>query len=136
MARRHHLGLEALGQRVGPEIGDAGDFLQRHTLGAVGAVDDLAAADVERPGFGLQQGAGDVEDVAAQCLGGLQRGLAGDAGAARTARAPADRHVVGVAGDYPDAIGRGAEGRGGDLADDGLRTLALLGDAGLDDHRS
>ena len=51
VARRHQLGLEAGRQRVGAEIGDAGELGERQALGAAVAVDHDAVADVERLGL-------------------------------------------------------------------------------------
>ncbi len=80
-------------------------------------------------GIGLQQHAGDVQDLGAQVARGEIDGLAADGGAARAVGAAAIGHGVGVAGEHAHAFHGHAERRGGDLAHDGVGALALLGDA-------
>src|SRR4029078_1217247 len=47
MARRHQLGLEAGGEGVGTEIGDARELVEGQALGAIVLVHDNAVANVE-----------------------------------------------------------------------------------------
>ena len=67
---------------------------------------------------------------------GLQRGLAADAGAAAGPGAAAVGRGQRVAGDDAHLLDRHAHALGHDLADDGFRALALLGDAGGGHHRA
>src|SRR5215510_2543733 len=136
VARRHQLGLEARRQRVRTEIGDAGELRERQALGAGGAIDYEAVADVELVGRRLQDAGGAGEHVRAQRLAGLPGGFAADAGGARGPGAAAIGRVVGVAGDNPHLFDRHTESGSRNLRDHGLGTLALLGDSGLADDRA
>ena len=99
-------------------------------------VDDRVVGDVEFGRRRLQDGRGDIEDVLAQDLCGLQRRLAADAGAARGPGAAAIGRVVGIAEDDAHALHRNAEHAADDLRGQRFRALPLLGDAGLADHRA
>ena len=67
---------------------------------------------------------------------GLQRRLAADAGAAAGPGAAAVGRHGRVACDHPHLVDGHADALSHDLADDGLRALALLGDAGRRHHRA
>ena len=134
MTRDHELGLKAGRQRVGAEIDDARDLLERQALAAAAGVDDDAAANVERCRVGLQHRAGRGQHVGAQRLAGLPGRFAADAGGARGPGAAAIGRVVGIAGDDAHALDRHAE-RGGDtLRQHRFGALALFGNAGMHEH--
>ncbi len=135
MAGRHQLGLNARRQRVRPEIDDPRQLLQIDPRRAVIGVHDRIVDDVEFRGRGLQDRCRDIQDIAAKNLGGLQRRLAADSGAARGPGAAAIGRVVGVAQNDPDARHRNPEHAADDLGGQGFRALPLLADAGLADHR-
>jgi hypothetical protein len=96
---------------------------------AGGLVDHLAHDDVEALRLRLQHGAGDLEDLLLEGDGRLQRRLAADAGAAAGPGAAAIGRRLGVAGDDLHLGDRHADAMGDDLREDGLRALALFGDA-------
>ncbi len=100
------------------------------------ALDDLAVDEVERVGRRLQHGAGHLQRRVLHRHARLQRGLAADAGAAAGPGAAAVGRGERVAGDHAHLLDGHAHGLGHDLADDGLRALALLGDAGGGHHRA
>ena len=124
------------GKRVGTEIDDPGEFAQFDPRRAVAGVHDAIVDDVEFAGCRLQDGGRDIENVLAQDLRRLKRGLAADAGAARGPGAAAIGRVVGIAENDADAIHRDAEHAADDLGGERFRALPLLGDAGLADHRA
>src|SRR5262249_48271958 len=68
VARRHELRLKSRRQRVGTEIGDAGELVQRKPFVAAVAIDHGAVAEVEVLRFGLQDRGSAGEDVGAQRL--------------------------------------------------------------------
>ena len=102
---------------------------ERHAPGAAGAIDHDAVDDVERGRVGLQQHAGDLEDLLAQVARRLVDRLAADRHRARAVGAAAVGNGVGIAGDHAHALHRHAERRGRDLAHHGIGALALLGHA-------
>ena len=65
MPRHHKFGLEVGRQRVGAEIDDARDFIERHAFAAGVGVDHDAGADVERLRIGLQHRSGGGKHVGA-----------------------------------------------------------------------
>ena len=83
MARRHHLGLEAGRQRIGPEIADARNFGERDALARRAFVDHDAFIYVERLGLRLQDRGRRFQHILAQRLARLPRRFAADAGRAR-----------------------------------------------------
>ncbi len=133
MAGRHQFRLEALGDEVRAEIGDARELVEADALIVGAPVDDHAVLDVERLRVGLQELARNLADIDAQRLGRLEDGLAADARAARAPGAATRRHVIGVAGDDLHLVRRGAKGGRRNLAHDGVGALPLLGDRGMDD---
>ncbi len=82
MAGRHQFRLEALGDEVRAEIGDARELVEADALIVGAPVDDHAVLDVERLRVGLQELARNLADIDAQRLGRLEDGLAADARAA------------------------------------------------------
>ena len=136
MPGRHQLGLDAGRQRVRPEIDDSRQLAQFDAGGAIPGVHDRIADDIELGGRRLQDRGGDIQDVAAQHLGGLQGGFAADPGAARGPGAAAIGRVVGIAENDADPLHRDAEHAADDLRGQRFRALPLLADAGLADHRS
>ena len=129
MARHHQLGREARWQGVGPEVGDAAEFGQRHQLGLARSVDHRIAVQRQLGRRPAQDRRGHQQDVLAQRLAGLQHRFAADAGAARGPGAAAIRRDIGVAGDDADLVHRHADRVGGDLRKDCFIALALLADA-------
>ena len=129
VAGHHQFRLHALRQGVAAEIDDAAELAQGHAIGPVGGVDHGAVAQVQALRVGLQDDAGDLENVFAQRLARLQRRLAADPRRARRPGATAIGHHVGVAGHDADALQGHADGGRRDLGDDRVGSLALFGDA-------
>jgi len=85
---REH-GLGAPRQLSQLEVGDTPDLCQRQALGAACAIQHGTFDDVERGGIGLQQLAGDQEDLLAQIARRSVDGLAADRNGTRAKRAAA-----------------------------------------------
>ena len=129
MPRLGELGLDVVGQLAELEMADPADLGERDPGRVAAGIDHLAARHVEPVGRGLQERAGEPEDLLAQRAPGEPGRLAADRRRPAGIGAAAIGHRVGVAGDHADPLDRDADGGRRDLAHDGVRPLPLLGDA-------
>ena len=136
MSRRHQLRLNARRQRVGTEIHNSGKLPQVDARRAVNRVDNRIVDEVEFSGRRLQNRRCDVQNIFAQYLGRLQRGLAANSSAARCPGAAAVGRIIGIAKNDANALHGNPEHAADDLCRERFRALPLLGDAGLADYRT
>ena len=121
--------LQGVGQFAELKMADPANLRQRNADCFAARIDHIAIDDVERAGFGLKQRPGNDEDFFTERPRRLIGGFATDGGGARCVGAAAIGRGVCVAFDHPNAVDGNAQRRGGDLAHDGIHTLALIGDA-------
>src|SRR4029078_10742645 len=99
LPRRYQFWLKAGRQGVGTEINDPGQFPQFDAWSAITDIHNAIVDDIQLTRRRLQYGCSDTEDVLAQHFGGLEPGLAADAGTTGGPGTATIGCVVGIAQD-------------------------------------
>ena len=116
-----------------PRRGLPGDLRHRDRAVGVAAHQDLAVGDLEVLGAGLDEERREIEHLALELPGAVQRHAAGHGGRPAAAR-ETERHHVAVPDDDPDLLEWHAELVGGDLGEGGLVALPVRHLAGEQRH--
>ena len=122
-------GLEIHGQGVGPEVGHATDFTDRHMFCTSKLIDHHAIDQVESRYIYFQNGRSNIQDVRAQYLASLQNCFSTNASTARCPRATTIRRNSCVACNHANVLNFHTNSSRCDLGEDGFSALALLSNA-------